>query len=46
MELLRLPGSTVGQVAQAVGYRSSGHFAQLFQRHTGCAPLDIQQLRG
>jgi AraC family transcriptional regulator len=44
MDLLRVPECTVTQVAYAVGYRSLGHFAQLFQRHTGCSPAEFQRI--
>ena len=36
-QLLRT-GQPVAQVAEAVGYTSSRHFAQLFLRHVGCLP--------
>lgn len=38
-ELLRQPGLSVKEVAAAVGYASSSHFAQLFVRHTGRLPV-------
>ncbi|MDF7815878.1 AraC family transcriptional regulator [Hymenobacter sp. YC55] len=43
VHLLRSTDHSVTQVAYAVGYRSLGHFAQLFQRHTGCAPTEFQR---
>lgn len=34
---------SIAQVAQAVGYRSGGHFARLFQRHTGGLPTEVRR---
>jgi len=35
---------SVGQVAQAVGYRSASHFAELFRSKTGLTPLEYRIL--
>ncbi len=36
--LLGQEGLSVTQVARAVGYHSTEHFARLFRRHTGLLP--------
>ena len=43
--LLRGSGLNISQVAEAVGYASPPHFAQLLVRHTGRLPTDYLQER-
>lgn len=35
---LRIPGTKVGRVAEAVGYRNVYHFSQVFKKATGTSP--------
>lgn len=37
-ELLRTTSSTVGEIAEAVGYSSSQYFAVCFKKYTGISP--------
>lgn len=42
--LLAATGLSIGQVAQAVGYRSASRFAQLFRRSTGLSPEEFREI--
>jgi AraC family transcriptional regulator, regulatory protein of adaptative response / methylphosphotriester-DNA alkyltransferase methyltransferase len=41
-ELLRQNGTTVRQVANAVGYRQPAQFAKAFRRHHGVSPSEFR----
>jgi AraC-like DNA-binding protein len=45
-ELLRNPKSTVGSVADAVGYRHSCNFSTAFRAYFGCTPQNSRRERG
>lgn len=42
--LLAYTDLPVGEVAQAVGYRAAGHFADLFRRSKGVLPVEYRKL--
>ena len=42
-ELLRLPGTSVMEVAIAVGYDTPQGLARVFRRHFGCTPMEYRR---
>lgn len=42
--LLTSTDRTIGQIAQAVGYRKAGHFSELFRKSTGLLPGEYRRL--